>query len=280
MVIDFYNFCREVCVVILEQQSEPIGGPGCIVEIDESKFGKRKFNRGKHVDGVWVFGGIERDSEPPRCFFVTVMDRSADTLIPIIKHWILPGTTIYSDCWRSYSTLASEGYLHATVNHSVKFKSESGTQTNNIESRWNAAKKSLPRFGTRKDFYNSYFAKYCIRRKFLDGARDKFLQFSSLIGSVYKPPHPQIELFAQAPPPTAQLLDGLLSAPHPEVELFAQAPPPTAQLLDGLLSAPVSSAPPTSMFVGDVADFDIGFHISVVDSDTNCDMDTSGDMFL
>jgi len=73
-VIDFYNFCREVCIVILEQQSEPIGGPGCIVEIDESKFGKHKFNHSKHVDGVWVFGGFERDSEPLRCFFVTVTD--------------------------------------------------------------------------------------------------------------------------------------------------------------------------------------------------------------
>jgi len=81
------------------------------------------------------------------------------------------------------------------------------------------------------------------------------LQFLSLIGCVYKPP-------------------------EPELELFAQAPPPTAQLPDELLSMPVSSALPTSMYVGDIANFDIGFHISDVDSDTNCDMDTSADMFL
>jgi hypothetical protein len=34
-----------------------IGGENEIVEIDEIKFGKRKFHRGKRVEGVWVFGG-------------------------------------------------------------------------------------------------------------------------------------------------------------------------------------------------------------------------------
>ena len=28
------------------------------VEIDESKFGKTKFNRGRYIEGQWVFGGI------------------------------------------------------------------------------------------------------------------------------------------------------------------------------------------------------------------------------
>ena len=41
-VVDFYNFCREVCSIVLQEQSEQISGPGKIVEIDESKFGKRK----------------------------------------------------------------------------------------------------------------------------------------------------------------------------------------------------------------------------------------------
>ena len=41
-IVDFFNFCREVCSVVLEEKSEAIGGPGKVVEIDESKFGKRK----------------------------------------------------------------------------------------------------------------------------------------------------------------------------------------------------------------------------------------------
>ncbi len=37
-----------------------LGGVGKTVEIDESKFGKRKYHRGHHVEGPWVFGGYER----------------------------------------------------------------------------------------------------------------------------------------------------------------------------------------------------------------------------
>ena len=62
-VVDWFNFAREVCATILFQTNEVLGGEGKVVEIDESKFGKRKYNRGRRVDGCWVFGGVERDSD-------------------------------------------------------------------------------------------------------------------------------------------------------------------------------------------------------------------------
>ena len=55
-VVDWRNFAREVCLSVLEQDSEQIGGPGKFVKKDKSKFGKRKFHRGKRVEGVWVWG--------------------------------------------------------------------------------------------------------------------------------------------------------------------------------------------------------------------------------
>ncbi|KFM76320.1 hypothetical protein X975_13764, partial [Stegodyphus mimosarum] len=45
-VVDWRNFCREVCMDVCVKKSEMIGGPGMVVEVDESKFGKRKYNRG------------------------------------------------------------------------------------------------------------------------------------------------------------------------------------------------------------------------------------------
>eukprot|EP00112_Aurelia_sp_Birch-Aquarium-sp1_P014725 Seg3191.4 transcript_id=Seg3191.4/GoldUCD/mRNA.D3Y31 product="putative transposase-like protein" pseudo=true protein_id=Seg3191.4/GoldUCD/D3Y31 len=182
--VDWYNFAREVCFEILEKVSQPIGGPGKTVEIDESKFGKRKYHRGKRVEGVWVFGGIERESK--KCFFEAVPDRSAPTLIPIIQRYVLPGTVIMSDCWKAYSSLKDEGYWHLTVNHSIQFvNQENGACTNMIESTWNALKKSLPKTGTRKEFYDSYFAEYCVRKQYLKPSDDKFKTFLSLITKVY-----------------------------------------------------------------------------------------------
>ena len=81
--VDWFNFHREVCEEIVMKRSLPIGGPGKRVQIDESKFGKRKYHRGHHIEGQWVFGGIEEESR--RNFLVCVERRNADTLIPIIK---------------------------------------------------------------------------------------------------------------------------------------------------------------------------------------------------
>lgn len=46
-VSDWYNFCRDVCRESLFKNGQAIGGPGKEVEIDESAFGKRKYNKGK-----------------------------------------------------------------------------------------------------------------------------------------------------------------------------------------------------------------------------------------
>ena len=42
--VDWDSFCREVCEITMFDNSEKIGGEGKIVQIDESKFGKRKYH--------------------------------------------------------------------------------------------------------------------------------------------------------------------------------------------------------------------------------------------
>ena len=71
-----------------------IGGPGKIVEVDESLAGKRKYNRRRLVKGKWLLGGVERGSND--CFLVECQNNHRDhhTLIRIIKQHVRPGTII------------------------------------------------------------------------------------------------------------------------------------------------------------------------------------------
>ena len=117
---------------------EPIklGGMGKIVEIDESKFGKKqKYNRGKMPNpGFWVFGAVERGTNK---FVLWIVDkRDRETLQPLIKQNIERGTMIYSDDWSVYRNLEDIGYGHEIVNHSVEFVNENGAHTNTIEGFW------------------------------------------------------------------------------------------------------------------------------------------------
>ena len=58
-ICDYKRCCRDICFQVLQDNCySEIGGPGLHVEIDESKFGKTKYNRGGVVKGHWVFGAI------------------------------------------------------------------------------------------------------------------------------------------------------------------------------------------------------------------------------
>ena len=48
--VDWYNFLRDVCAQYFVDHPVKIGGPGIELEIDESKFGRHKYNRGRYVD--------------------------------------------------------------------------------------------------------------------------------------------------------------------------------------------------------------------------------------
>ena len=103
--VDWFSFCREVCIVWLLRNPMTVGGYDAngqpeTVEFDESYFLKLKHHRGLPGPQLWVFGGIERTSG--NCFLVPVANRDANTLLALIRRLILPGTDIISDGWASY----------------------------------------------------------------------------------------------------------------------------------------------------------------------------------
>lgn len=114
-----------------------------MVEIDETCLSKCKYERGRIIrSNQWMFGGIERETK--KSFLVLVEKRDADSLLPIIQQYVLPGTTIFSDLWRAYGGIAGlpEGYQHLTVNHSENFVDpQTGAHTQNVENMWMRFKK-------------------------------------------------------------------------------------------------------------------------------------------
>lgn len=141
----FYSHFRCLVASTISEQDLVIGGPGIIVEVDETKIGKRKYHRGHRVDGVWVVVGVER-AEARRVFCVPVPDRSAETLGNIIRAHVAPGSVVHTDGWRGYSGIETTlGLEHRVVNHSVGFvDGETGVHTNFVEGTNFAIKRKVP----------------------------------------------------------------------------------------------------------------------------------------
>lgn len=206
--IDWRSFCSEVCEYWFENQYA-IGGPGVVVEIDETFLVRRKYNRGRKVVQTWLFGGVERETKK---FFVLPLTepygekRDRKTLLPIIKKYIQPGSVIYSDGWRAYNTLGQEGFLHESVNHSENFVDPENPKvhTQNIERLWRDVKEWIKKPGIKAKYLMQYLSRYLFIKKYSDTA---FHQFWIEAGRLYPP---------QSNPPSTS--DSRIRVPVPACE--------------------------------------------------------------
>ncbi|KAG0421205.1 hypothetical protein DMUE_6305, partial [Dictyocoela muelleri] len=143
---------------------EKIGGPNVIVEIDETKIGKRKYHRGHHVEGVWVLGMVER-TDKRRIIVIDIEKRDAATLTSLVRKYVRQGSIIFSDCWRGYNSLREYGYIHFTVNHSRNFVDPlTNVHTNTIEGNWCALKRLIPIRCRTRILVKLYLVRYMIVR--------------------------------------------------------------------------------------------------------------------
>lgn len=152
-VCNWTSYVRQLLAENINYEQVQIGGEGIIIEVDETKLGKRKYHRGHKVDGVWVIGGVERTGQK-KMFLQEVENRNYETILEIFKIYVLPGSIVYTDGWAPYIRVCKELNLtHKKVNHKYHFKNpEDGTHTNTIEGNNNGLKTLIkPRNRSRKN---------------------------------------------------------------------------------------------------------------------------------
>ncbi|XP_054082834.1 uncharacterized protein LOC114805078 [Zeugodacus cucurbitae] len=167
--------CREVVVLYQIKQHVAVGkagGPGKRVQMDESNFGKRKYNKGRRVEGHRVLGIVENGSDDLRLEVCPDNVRSSEVLIPLIQN-----------------CLTSHGYEHRHVNHSDpdnSFLADDGTRTQRIESQWRVIKR-----GFIKDNYNNpenfsnFIIEYMWRKTVANKHEDPFIKLIDAIKYTY-----------------------------------------------------------------------------------------------
>ncbi|XP_027222622.2 uncharacterized protein [Penaeus vannamei] len=144
---------------------EPIGGPGVVVDIDETLFGKMKHEEGKSQSQIWVFGGIERDSK--NYFIAPLEEPLTENLMSLILKYILPGTVIVSNRWNAYSPISDHDYVHQVINHSgdVTDKENAKAHTQSVELLFRDVQEWTVKPGNRPQFYKQYLARLLFQQQ-------------------------------------------------------------------------------------------------------------------
>ncbi|KAG8175963.1 hypothetical protein JTE90_000002 [Oedothorax gibbosus] len=189
IVADWYSYGREIVVAhLLDRQDAAgsIGGLGKIVEIDKLKFGKRKYNAGRVVEGSWVLGMYERYSNELRLEVLPsdIGGRSTATLIPLMLKHVAAGSIINTECWATYAPLGQMGVYgnHQIVNHSQNFVDMiTGANTQTIESNWRPLKHHLRQSGQPREKLADRLLEFLWRRELRLKREDPFNAFLEIL---------------------------------------------------------------------------------------------------
>ena len=188
-VTDYANLLREECSRDLIENADMLGGPGCIVQIDESLLAKAKRTRNNHARPIreqWIFGAY--DVQRKVGMIELVDSRDAATLLPLIQSWCLPGTIVVSDGWPAYTGLSTLGFEHRVVIHEQHFVDpETGGHTNNVEAYWQRCKRRFKRmYGTSRELLASHIDEFLWQERHGKTFCTKFENMLGLLYNHYK----------------------------------------------------------------------------------------------
>jgi transposase-like protein len=148
-------------------QSRKLGGPGTIVQIDETMMNfKCKSHRGRspnnRTDCLCI---VECAPTITRVWAQTIPDKTISTILPIICERVLGGSVIHTDEHRSYACLSRNGFVHGTVCHKYNFVERStGVHTQHVESFNNCLKVEIKkRMGVLTSYRNEFLTEFIWR---------------------------------------------------------------------------------------------------------------------
>src|SRR5271166_3705738 len=138
---------------------------GSTVEMDETGIGGTTQRKGQpKKDRTTVFGMVERGG---RVKAVVAADRKKDTLMPIIRQYVLPESTVFTDDFSSYVDLAHDrnGYTHRRINHSAGVYVLGDVHTQTIEGFWSLIKRGIGGVyhSVSREYLQSYLDEYSFR---------------------------------------------------------------------------------------------------------------------
>src|SRR5947208_9649025 len=133
------------------EEDRPSGGRGRSVEMDGAYFGgRRKGGGGRRLRGdrgeqdkTVVFGIAERKG---RIIAKTVENASGATLLPTVREYVMPKSTVFTDELPSdhgIPHMTDQGYVHRRSNHSEKVYVMGDIHTNTVEGFWSLVKRGI-----------------------------------------------------------------------------------------------------------------------------------------
>ncbi|MBR1712487.1 MAG: IS1595 family transposase [Alloprevotella sp.] len=160
------------------------------VECDEAYIGGREKNKheSKKTEGTQgrstktktpVFGMIERGG---KLVAKKVKNTKGNTLSPIIRQIVKPGSRIFTDEFIGYHSLYDSEYTHAIVHHNAKEFVVGDAYTNSIEGFWGQLKRSI--FGIYHFVSAKYLQRYVDEAVFRYNTRDdkESVRFMEMFG--------------------------------------------------------------------------------------------------
>jgi len=168
--------------------SEEITLEGSSVEMDETYFGgRRKGYRGRPGAGDKkkspIVGIAERTTGQGRVIAKATQSVNAETLTGMVKEYVLPESTVFTDDFSGYDRLKGHGFTHHRINHSAKVWVMGDIHTNTIEGFWSLVKRGIGGVyhAVSQKYLQSYLDEYTFRYNRRDQGN---LIFTSILARV------------------------------------------------------------------------------------------------